>query len=258
MALGLSKVGQAVFALLALKATLRIMGEEDYSRYVAFLLVSNFAIAFMGWPAYSVLRLGTEEWQSKRKLARTFLHAVLVMGSFALLAGPAHEAKEEIDVDISVPGATTLVLGYALVTALGSVLAALLKPAGRVVQFVFPPRPGPRQVTALAAFWYSAATSTRARSCSSAPRPLSQLCLSGSSSSRAPSSEAPRRRRREGRRLRPPRPRAAVRPRRLRVRQLRDDQALPRLDRRRPLLRLGHDRRADGAPRRRPRGPHGP
>src|SRR5262249_2422052 len=59
----------------------------------------------------------------------------LVLGSTVLLAVLVLEAKDQVDTYVTVPGATYLVLGYVLASALASLGAAILKPAGRVSQF---------------------------------------------------------------------------------------------------------------------------
>jgi O-antigen/teichoic acid export membrane protein len=140
IALGLSKLLAAGLAILALKMILRITTEENYGHYSLFLLVSNFAIAFTTWPVASVLRLGADEWVERRSLARTWvLHILLALGAGAFLAAPLWQAHDVVDRYLTVPGAAAIVLGYALVTALANVTAAILKPAARVGQFALLP-----------------------------------------------------------------------------------------------------------------------
>jgi O-antigen/teichoic acid export membrane protein len=140
IALGVSKLAQAGLALVAQKALLRSESEADFGKWIAFMSVANAAIAFLGWPQVSVLRLGAEEWNETRRLARTFaLHGLLLLGSLLFVAAPALEARELIDRYVRIDGATVLVLEYAFLAAAGNVVAAHLKPAQRVAQFALLP-----------------------------------------------------------------------------------------------------------------------
>jgi O-antigen/teichoic acid export membrane protein len=140
VALGLSKLAAAFLAVIALKAVLHVTDAYEYGRYIVFLPVANFAIAFMAWPVASVLRLGTEEHEATRKLSRTYvLHVLLVLGSMVLLAAPLWRGRELVDRFVNVGGATAVVLAYGLVTALANVTGALLKPAGKVAAFAILP-----------------------------------------------------------------------------------------------------------------------
>src|SRR5262249_38640097 len=95
----------------------------------------NFAIVACGWPASSVLRLGAEEMHERRKLGRTLgLHLLLLAASLAVLVPPMWFFRSTILGFIRAP-VLPLVLGYTATAALGQVLAAHLKPAGRVALF---------------------------------------------------------------------------------------------------------------------------
>jgi glycosyltransferase involved in cell wall biosynthesis/O-antigen/teichoic acid export membrane protein len=147
VALGATKLLQAVLAVLTLKALLRVTDETGYGIYSTFLLVANVAIALTGWPAGSVLRLGAEEWVETRRLARTYaLHVLLALAAGLVLAVPLLLSSsmpggvaDLVDRYVTVKGAAWIVVGYAVVTALANVSAALLKPAARVAQFALLP-----------------------------------------------------------------------------------------------------------------------
>ena len=140
VALAVAKFGAALLAFVAQGALLRVTSEQDFGRYSTFIIVSNLAIAFTVWPCSSVLRLGSNEWVKTHRLARTYwLHLLLVLGAAAILATPLWEARDVVDRYVTVPGATKIVLAYALITAVATVSGAILKPAGKVLSFAILP-----------------------------------------------------------------------------------------------------------------------
>src|SRR5581483_10813065 len=213
VALGVAKLLAALLAGGALKALLRVTDETDYGRYSTFLLVSNFAIAFTSWPTGSVLRLGSNEWVGSQKVARTFLlHALLVVGAAALLAAPMWQARDTVDRYVTVPGATWIILGYAVVTGLANVTAAVLKPAGRGARLARPREEAPRRAQRHARLPRDRAAAARGRA---PPRRADR-----------PAARAPRRRVGElGDPLRAPRALPPARSAELRLREPRHDQA---------------------------------
>ncbi|MBI3726247.1 hypothetical protein HY251_20165 [bacterium] len=137
-ALTASKLAQAVLALVGFKLLWKTATEADYAEYQAFLFASNALIAVVGWPMWSVLRLGADEWTEGRALGRTFvLHNLLLLASFVLAGALVFARTSSLDLYVNVPGATLLVVAYGFSTAAGNVYTAHLKPAGRVIDFSY-------------------------------------------------------------------------------------------------------------------------
>jgi O-antigen/teichoic acid export membrane protein len=139
ISLGLSAVVSAVLSVVCLRTILDPkLGHASpaaYASYSTFLVVTNFAIVFLSWPAWSVLRLGADELHERHRLGRTLgLHLLLLGASLAVVAPPIWIFRDTVLGFIRAP-VLPLVIGYAATTALGQVLAAHLKPGGRVSLF---------------------------------------------------------------------------------------------------------------------------